>query len=339
MIRAIVENRPEIIANSDRSLTLSELVDIGDYDSAKNFLVEKEIETVMRKSHTDHFDWLEAKLSMKLRKELPSWKNFIELTERRNLLVHCDGLVSHQYLSTCRENGIKCDGCKVGEKLTVPPKYFREACDTITEIAVKLVHVIWRKLIPSQREAADDSLNLVSFELIVHENYRLAENLLEFATETLKTHSSDRSRLTFVVNLAQCYKWNGSEKKCLGLLAGHDWSARGLDFQLCEAVLTDDAERTEKLMRQIGSTGAMSDQAYREWPVFRKVRKEEFFQKTYRDVFGEEMKLGESSVQMEMEQVKDFIQQITGKRLMFIEAPSEPDEDPEKDQSQPSELE
>ena len=107
LLRAIYLLVPEIIESSDRNLTLSQLTELGSIEAAKELIIEKEIETVLRKSHKEHFMYLEKKLNMSLTKDLPIFTTFIELTERRNLFVHCDGKVSNQYISVCKEN--KCD--------------------------------------------------------------------------------------------------------------------------------------------------------------------------------------------------------------------------------------
>src|SRR2546423_10410038 len=45
-----------------------------------------------------------------LRKDLPIWPVFVEVTERRNLFAHCSGKVSAQYLTVCDNHGVKFDG-------------------------------------------------------------------------------------------------------------------------------------------------------------------------------------------------------------------------------------
>jgi hypothetical protein len=50
-LRAIFLLRPELIASSDRQLALSQLLELGTIDSATEYLLEKEIESVLRKSH------------------------------------------------------------------------------------------------------------------------------------------------------------------------------------------------------------------------------------------------------------------------------------------------
>ena len=317
LIRAMIVTRPEILSSIERSLSLKQLNELGDFDAAKDYLVEKEIESVLRRSHADHFDWLESRLDMPLRKDLPGWKAFIELTERRNLLVHCDGVVSHQYIANCRDHGVETDGSSAGDKLDAPPDYFRSACDCILEMGVKLTHVVWRKLLPNDRENADNALNQVGFELIVHENYRLADELLRFSSTIIKTHATERHRLMFLVNWAQAVKWLGDNEKCKTLLEKEDWSAKGQEFQICAYTLLEEYDKTIDLMRAIGRDGPVKAEDYREWPIFRLARKEESFTNAYQEVFGEEMNIGEHVVPVTQKQLEDFLSTVTGsiKRL------------------------
>lgn len=303
----MVLTRPELLKSSERSLSLNTLLDLGDFESAREYLIEKEIESILRKSHDDHFKWLESKLDMTLRKDLPSWPAFVELTERRNLLVHCDGVVSHQYLTNCKDHSVEVGECSVGDKLGAPPDYYRGACDCIVEMAVKLTHVVWRKLLPNDREAADDALNETCFELLLHENNSLAYELLRFANAILKKHASERHRLMFLVNWAQAGKWLGKEDECQNLLNKEDWSAKGPEFRIGVAVLREKYDEAVLIMKQLGDSGPVRAEDYREWPLFRKARRVKEFQDGYKEVFGEEMKLGESLIPVKADELKQFL--------------------------------
>ena len=304
----MVLTRPELLKSSERSLSLSNLLTLEDFESAKEYLIEKEIEFVLRKSHNEHFDWLEARLGITLRKDLPSWTEFTELTERRNLLVHNDGIVSHQYLTNCKEHKVPSDTCSVGDRLGAPPDYYRKACDCILEIAVKLTHVVWRKLLPDNREQADEALNQTCFELLMHENNALANELLRFANEILKTHASERHRLMFLVNWSQSFKWLGKDEECQKLLNKEDWSAKGPEFRLCVSVLREDYQDAVSIMKEFGNNGPINAEDYREWPLFRRARKEIEFQQAYTEIFGEEMKLRESLIPVKAKDIQEFFE-------------------------------
>ena len=107
ILRYIFMVRPQILDSSERTLKYSDLLEFDDIPEAREYPVEKKVESVIRKSHVDHFAWLEKKLKTSFNKNLRSWPDFVELTERRNLFVHTNGVVSSQYLQVCKQH--KCD--------------------------------------------------------------------------------------------------------------------------------------------------------------------------------------------------------------------------------------
>ena len=123
-------------------MTFADLNTFKSIEEAREFIIEKEVESVLRKSHSEHFTYLENKIGMPLKKDLPIWKTFIEITERRNLFVHCDGIVSSQYIKVCKENKCYQKDIELNERLTVKLDYFQLAYECLYEITTKLTHTI-----------------------------------------------------------------------------------------------------------------------------------------------------------------------------------------------------
>jgi hypothetical protein len=256
LLRCLFLLKPEILNVSERQLTFAQLIELGSTEKAREFIIEKEIETFLRKSHIDQFSWMENKFSIELRRDLPIWPTFVELTERRNLLVHCNGVVSNQYLQICRENkvGLEKD-LKVGDSLEISPEYFFNAFRCIFEIGVKLGHVLWRKVRFDQIEEADVSLIEITYNLLEEGKYKLASILLDFACLTLKKHASDQTMRIMVINRAQAYRWRENQEECLSIISKEDWSASSNSFKLAVEVLQDNFEKAAQIMRQIGAQG------------------------------------------------------------------------------------
>ena len=84
----------------------------------------------------------------------------------------------------------------------------------------------------NQIENADGNLIVITYNLITENRHQLARVLLDFATETLKSHSTENYRLTMVVNRTQTYKWTGDEERCKRILDAEDWSATGPNSRL-----------------------------------------------------------------------------------------------------------
>ena len=261
LIKTIYFIKPELLTACEKNLTYAQINEFSTLEDVKEFIIEKEVESVLRKSHTEQFEWLKNKLDMPLTKGLDIWPTFIELTERRNLFVHCDGIISSQYIAVCKKNKVELGSdCKVGETLAVAPEYFENAYKCIFEVGVKLAHVIWRKLQAEDREKADLNINEICYDLIEGEKYDLSITLLEFATE----------------------------------LNTFDWSAYSNDFKLAKAVLIEEYEIAAQMMKKIGSEGEVQKTDYRDWPIFKEFRKTDYFQQTYKEVFGESFEIIET---------------------------------------------
>ncbi len=299
LIKALFVMKPELLATSEKSLTLAELSDFDSIEAAREVLLEREVEAVIRKSHVDQFKWLEKRFGVPLTKDLEVWPTFVELTERRNLFVHADGIVSQQYLAVCRDNGVDLGEVALGDKLSVPPDYFEAAHNCIFEIGVKLGQVLWRKVAPHTLLAADSFMVGTVYHLLANRRYKLSVKLLDFAGETLKKFGSDEYRRMLVINRAQAYKWSGDQNRCNAILEAEDWSACGPQFKLCVLVLKDEFKEACSVMRDIGTDGPVTEAYYEDWPIFREFRESAEFLEAFKSIFGRDFTNIERSMEIE----------------------------------------
>lgn len=249
IIRTMFLSKPEFLNSSEKNMLFSELIKFESIEEAREFIVEKEVESVLRESHLKQFKWLENKLGITLRKDLTSFSDFIEITERRNLFVHCNGVISRQYLEVCKENNVKnIDQAILGQKLNANPAYFNKCYMTLFEIGVKLGQVIWRKLQPEDIENADAHLNNVCYQLLIKGHNKLALNLLTFATDTLKKHHDQEMLCVLTINKALAHYLSDKKEDCKKVLEKHDWSATNDKFKLAIAVLREEYENAIELV-------------------------------------------------------------------------------------------
>lgn len=286
-MKKLIELKPELINFHEKNIQFSVLLSLGSVDSVFKSILDKEVESVLRSSHADHFKWLEKICNIPLTKNLESWKFFIELTERRNLFVHCDGIVSDQYLSVCKNFKIELGkNIKNGDQLKVDKKYLDEVYECLYEISVKLTQVIWRKIFPNEIEFSDESLIEVSFSLIQEGKFALAQKILDFAALSIKRFANDSNRRILIVNRAQAYFHGGDKKLAHEILDAEDWSSCADNFKICVEVIYEKYEVASNLMKRIGRSGDLSEADYLDWPVFMEFRKSEIFNKTFEEVFG-----------------------------------------------------
>jgi len=298
LIRTMFYSKPEILNSSQKILTFADLMKYSNFDEAKAQIIEAEVEAVLRESHNKHFVWLENKLGT-LRKDLEIWPVFIELTERRNLFVHCNGVISDQYLTVCKEHGVTFDkDLKIGNELSASQRYYRNSFNCIFEIGIKLGYVMWRKLKPEELEHSDGTLNSICMDLIAEKRNELAITLLKFANK-LPKYSSDNYKYYFKINLAQAYKWKGEPNKCKEIISSVDWSTFGYNFKFAVAVLEDNYKDAAIIMKKIGAEGDIGRVDYQLWPLFKEFRKTAEFRDSYMEIFGEEYHMEQTQFEEE----------------------------------------
>lgn len=78
LLRAIYEIKPDVLNGSERNLTFSQLVEMETVENAREYIIDKGVDTVLRKSHSEQFDYLKKLLGIKLREKLPPcWRKHL----------------------------------------------------------------------------------------------------------------------------------------------------------------------------------------------------------------------------------------------------------------------
>jgi hypothetical protein len=291
LVRSVYQVKPEKINASESVIKYSELKNFTSIENVIDKFIDDKIESILRESHDDQFTELEKLFDVKTLKAMDCWADFIEITQRRNLLVHCDGKVSQQYIKKCSDAGCKCLD-KKGEKLDVDEDYFNKAFGVLYSVGVKLSQVMLRKFHTSEEVTQIDTiLNDIIYELISEGKYYIAIDLSEFATKEA-THANQNDKLFFVLNKAQAYKWTKQHEKCKETLDKEDWSTTNDDFKLPYYVLNDDFDKaitSMKKLHQYGESEIYSQNSYKEWPIFSEIRKNAKFKEAFKEIFNEDI--------------------------------------------------
>lgn len=285
LLTALYTKRPELFSSMNRTVPVKDILRFGTFDEIKKKALDEEIDSFRRNSYEDQFQSLENTFDIKL-KDFSRWPDFIECTQRRNLLTHCDGVVSEQYIKTCTSSGVKLrPEIKIGHKIQLGRDYFMASSDLLGEVAFKLTHTLWRKVLPSELADADKYLSRTIYDLLFDSRWKRAQVFGEFAMNQ-KRFSSDLDKRICLVNYAIALKFGGNPSEAKKVMASTDWSAASYDFKIANAVLTDDLSGAAGMMREMGSEGELiSEEAYHVWPLFKEFRESESFLKAYQAIY------------------------------------------------------
>lgn len=307
LVAALYGASPKLFNAMSKEIPLSEVLGYASIEELKAVVLEKEIESIKRKSYVEQFKELEKRFDISTLRKFDSWSLFVEAGQRRNLFTHCDGVVSDQYMSMCSEHGLKGLSVNVGDRLGLSSEYFYSVTKMVVEVAVMLAHTLWRKVVPSEMEVSDLFLNRAIFDFLHLERWPNSIALAKFAY-SLPRWSSDVYARMYCINYAIALDAIGERQAAKTVLDKQDWSAATLDFKLAYSVLCYDYDAARQLMIRIGKKGDyIGELAYHDWPLFRKFRESESFLQGYEAVYGYEysQKLSELAEDVEKDVESD----------------------------------
>lgn len=292
IVRCIYNMKQDLLLESNKNFTYRDLVCFETIKEAKKSVIDDTIDKLFRDSHTQQIEWIEKAIDVKTLKLFSGWGAFIELTERRNLFVHSDGVVSSQYLNECKKNKYDVSNLEIGSRLSVDSAYFRGSYNLLYEMAIMLTQILINKLYIgkfTQDTGVRDKILIGNvYELICDKHYDIAIFVSMFVRDEKIFKRNHKDRTYIELNLAQAYKWAGKNDECLSVLQNLDTSAMSYDLLIPKMVLEDKYDEVYSLMKRLGATSEiLTKEAYREWPIFRELRKQDKFKEIFQEVFDE----------------------------------------------------
>ncbi len=89
---------PTFVRKIEKQVGINDLLEASSVESAREFLVEKDIESLLRESYPTQFELLAKRFNVESLTKFPNWGKFVEASQRRNLITHREGKVNTQYL-------------------------------------------------------------------------------------------------------------------------------------------------------------------------------------------------------------------------------------------------
>lgn len=288
LLRSLFVAAPRLLKAINGTVSASDIAELGSLDEAKALLAERFIDSIRRESYVEQFNRLEKVFGLSTLKAFSGWGAFVEAAQRRNVIAHCDGIASAQYIEQCKAVGVDLEDGSIGARLGIGPRYLLGSCRLLMEVAVKLTHVLWRKLLPNTISASDSHLHDLTYNALRWEEWEWALVLGRFAMD-LKKHgsTSDLARRMTIVNVAIASRYRLGAQAGIAIMKNEDWSSCIPEFRLADAILRDEIDLAISIMKHIGEGGELIQKhSYYTWPLFRELRTNPKFQEAYRQIFG-----------------------------------------------------
>lgn len=283
VFRCLYLNIPQKIKLEEKMVSLKNIIQLSDFSKIKESVIDDEIIAMFKStSLIDIILNLDADMKLGLKDHCNCLDNFIEIIERRHLYVHSRGRANRKYLQKVPKSDTH-----EGAYLQVTDEYFKKVYICLFEIGLRIGDAIFRRIFPKQMDKADTSLNIqVGFPLLENKEWHLANIVFDYALGLPKKYkSTDENYLIFFINKCICLENLKRKKEMLQLLESQDWSSSSREFKLAVEVLKENYKKAEYIMSQM-TKKQISDENFRTWPLFNTFRKTEYFQRSYKKLFG-----------------------------------------------------
>lgn len=289
LLNVIYLNDEKLLKGISREISLSDLLEFSDLRSVKIAMLNKEIETVRRDSYIDQFSTLEKKFKIELKK-FAEWSAFVELSQRRNIIMHNGGIVIEQYISVCRKEGYSFgEETNIGDHLNVSYNYFKNASRILSKVGLMLAYTLWSKNFPKDMSLIHDSLNETIYNSLLNKQWEFVSELGDFVfSQPMMRGISEINHKVRIINYCIGLKFSGKNSAVMKVIDSVDWSANYRDFKLAIEVLRENYNEAITIMKSIGKNGEIIYQhCYHTWPLFTQFREEQEFYDAYFEIYGE----------------------------------------------------
>mgnify|MGYP000586331079 CR=1 FL=1 len=274
---------PSALPAEERILSLSDLREIGSIEEAEKHLVAREVESVLRGSFKSQLDYFSKRFKIKILLVGNQLDLLVEIFQRRNLLVHNQGIVNRTYFANVENSLVDKFEAEEGKSLSVSTDYLEQAIDVIYLCGNILTQQCWRKWKKSEQEKADAMVMLSTYDGLLDERYELV-NLYSSFCSGLDFSDDQVSRL-ICINHAIALKELGKYEEMNLILDERDWSACAMRFHVALHALRDEVDELFTKLPLAVAAEEIDEDALLNWPLFRPYRESIEYRQILEDAF------------------------------------------------------
>lgn len=295
LIRYFHRKYPENLSEKEFSFTFNELKQFDSVSDVLDFAINKEVEKILYANLAEQKKYFKSHMKVDLKEKIIDWGRITEAVERRNIIVHNNGMVNKRYLKNADLSAIPSEAkqqLKEGAKITVDKDYLDSVFNEIFSAGVILIQSCWRKWDGDSVNGADLALIAIVYEALSKEKWQVAERLGCFGKEC-EAHN-ERNHLYLAVNYCQSLKWQGKNDELSKELEQFDPTSLRPIYLLAYYTLKSDIDNFFKYVKDAINVDNMGINSFFEWPLFREFRQNPNFMKTIKKSFRAAKRKGKS---------------------------------------------
>ena len=134
---------PDSAKIKEELLSLEEIRNLGTLEEAEKYLIDREVESIMRGGLKDWIKYFRNCIKVSLSGIDDIQEELVEVFQRRNLFVHNGGVVNAIYMRNVNDNYFQ--GLEMDDKITISREYIDSALATIELAGAHFLLEMWKK--------------------------------------------------------------------------------------------------------------------------------------------------------------------------------------------------
>ena len=275
IIQYYYQKFPKAFSSNSDKLSLEKIRELGSLEEAEQLLISNEIDSLLRGNIQSQLDYFEKQLNIDLKPIQSYLEDLTEMSQRRNLLVHNDGIVNKQYLLKTPKKHLH--KIKEGDKISINQEYLLNSIKLINTIGIILFQQCFRKWEKDSISNFNEILINIFYEALLEEDYKLIENLYNYIDSI--DIKSDKEKRILVINYCIALKEENKIDEMNTIIEQYDWSATSTDFNMALAILKNENKQAYKYIKQLLASNDLDKESLHDWPIFKSLREKKKFKK------------------------------------------------------------
>ena len=248
----------------NKTLTYEEIMRIDDINLVKEFVIEKQIDELFRKNFEDWFK--ETAKLLNLDKHNTHWSDrtvrISELFQRRNLIVHTDGIVNGQYLSNVKDSDFL-----AGDRIEIDTEYLMERLKDLEFLA----WFIFDGYLARKEKNLDRSFGLLNTKLLKRVNKASSAIPLLYEYYCNKNFDDPEFKIISQINCLLYYKLNNEIEILNKKLKEFHVLHLNERFVLAKAILDSSPTVLSQIENYFNNLSPEQVFIQSDWPIYRAV--------------------------------------------------------------------
>lgn len=264
ILRVHLLNYPNALDTSSKTFSLDDLKNFDSINFAHEYLIDETIGKITRGSFESWIDYLKGSVKNQKKEKSINVKSnslnldleiindiipkLIEAHQRRNLLVHNNGIVNKIYLKNIPRQ-LETEAPELDSSISILPSYLEESIQNFEFCFLIIGSEIMKKAPKGTTESRIEYISKAQFENLKNKRFSIAKKYGEYIQND--SEASEDNKLYAKINNWLAIKLDSGLEGIKNEVANEDFRSRAKLYKMAKALVLDDYEVAIPLIKKL----------------------------------------------------------------------------------------